>query len=277
MSDSGLTVSGVSVDFAGQRAVDGVSLGVAPGRVVGLVGESGSGKTTLARAIIGQVPLAAGRVLLDGVAVAGRRSRTAAQRRAVQLIQQDPFASLNPQLTVGAVLEELLRVHRLAGDANGRRARCRQLVEMVGLESDTLLRYPREFSGGQRQRIAIARALAVEPRVLIADEPTSSLDVSVQKTVLDLFAVLATHASSDRPVTAPGGTSDLNPRTPIATLFISHDLSVINAICDEVIVLRAGVVVERASVERFFTHPQHPYSRALLEAVPRLQIGSEIP
>lgn len=256
MTELGLTVSGLAVAFGGRRAVDGVDVRVTPGSVVGLVGESGSGKTTVARAIVGQLPLAAGRVLLDGVELAGRPHRTKEQRRAVQLIQQDPFASLNPQLTIGTVLEELLLVHRLAGDAAGRRARSRELLELVGLEPDGLDRYPRQFSGGQRQRIAIARALAVQPKVLIADEPTSSLDVAVQKTVLELFAELAT-------------------RTSIATLFISHDLSVISAICHEVVVLRDGKVLEHAPVGRFFRQPEHPYSRALLEAVPRIRFASD--
>ncbi len=257
---TGLDVVDVSVAYAGRRVVDGVSLQVRPGAVVGLVGESGSGKTSLARAIIGAVPLAGGSVRLDGATLGGRR--TAAERRAVQLVQQDPFASLNPLLTVGQVLEELLRVHGLpeggglstqrGGQASAqRRRRAEELVDLVGLPADALARYPREFSGGQRQRIAIARALAVEPRVLVADEPTSALDVSVQRTVLDIVSGLAR-------------------RMQLATLFISHDLSVIHAVCDEVVVLRDGVLLERAPASRFFTRPEHPYSRALLAAVPRL-------
>jgi peptide/nickel transport system ATP-binding protein len=209
---------------------------------------------------VGSVPLASGSILLDGVELrSGHRGRD--ERRAIQLVQQDPFASLNPALTVGSVLDELLRIHGLAGNAAGRRARAAELLGLVGLEPEALDRYPRQFSGGQRQRIAIARALAVEPAVLVADEPTSSLDVSVQKTVLELVSGLAS-------------------RMNLATLFISHDLSVISAVCDQVAVLQGGRLVEVAPSGRFFTHPEHPYSRALLEAVPRIakpRIDEEAP
>jgi len=247
---SGLELVDVGVSYGSTRVIDAVSLQVAPGRIVGLVGESGSGKTTLARAIVGSVPLAAGSIRLDGVELrSGHRSRE--ERRAIQLVQQDPFASLNPALTIGYVLDELLRVHGLGGDRAGRRARSAELLGLVGLEAETLDRYPRQFSGGQRQRIAIARALAVEPAVLVADEPTSSLDVSVQKVVLELL-------------------SGLSVQMNLATLFISHDLSVIHAVCDHVAVLQGGRLVEVAPSGRFFTHPGHPYSRALLEAVPRI-------
>ncbi|HEY3547635.1 MAG TPA: ATP-binding cassette domain-containing protein [Propionicimonas sp.] len=247
---SGLELVDVGVAYGATRVIEAVSLQVAPGRIVGLVGESGSGKTTLARAIIGSAPLAAGSIRLDGVELhSGHRSSE--ERRAIQLVQQDPFASLNPALTIGFVLDELLRVHGLGGDRAGRRKRSAGLLGLVGLEAGTLDRYPRQFSGGQRQRIAIARALAVEPAVLVADEPTSSLDVSVQKTVLELL-------------------SGLSVQMNLATLFISHDLSVIHAVCDHVAVLQGGRLVEVASSGRFFTHPEHPYSRALLEAVPRI-------
>jgi peptide/nickel transport system ATP-binding protein len=247
---SGLELVEVGVAYGSARVIDAVSLQVAPGRIVGLVGESGSGKTTLARAIVGSVPLASGSIRLDGVQLrSGHRSGE--ERRAIQLVQQDPFASLNPALTIGYVLDELLRVHGLGGDRAGRRSRSAELLGLVGLEDEALDRYPRQFSGGQRQRIAIARALAVEPAVLVADEPTSSLDVSVQKTVLELL-------------------SGLSVQMNLATLFISHDLSVIHAVCDNVAVLQGGRLVEVAPSGRFFTHPEHPYSRALLEAVPRI-------
>ena len=251
MTGTGLQLVDVGVAYGATRVVDSVSLSVGPGRIVGLVGESGSGKTTLARAIVGTVPLRSGSILLDGVELrSARRSRD--ERRAIQLVQQDPFTSLNPQLTIGDVLDELLRVHHLGGEGRARRRqRAAELLGLVGLEADGLDRYPRQFSGGQRQRIAIARALAVEPAVLIADEPTSSLDVSVQKTVLELLSLLSAQMN-------------------LATLFISHDLSVIHAVCDEVAVLRGGRLVELAPSSRFFTHPRHPYSRTLLEAVPRI-------
>jgi ABC-type glutathione transport system ATPase component len=247
---SGLELVDVGVAYGSTRVIEAVSLQVAPGRIVGLVGESGSGKTTLARAIVGSVPLSSGSIRLDGVELrSGHRSSE--ERRAIQLVQQDPFASLNPALTIGYVLDELLRVHGIGNDRAGRRSRSAELLGLVGLEAEVLDRYPRQFSGGQRQRIAIARALAVEPAVLVADEPTSSLDVSVQKTVLELL-------------------SGLSVQMNLATLFISHDLSVINAICDHVAVLQGGRLVEVAPSGRFFTHPEHPYSRALLEAVPRI-------
>lgn len=260
MPEAGLELDRVTVAYAGHAVVDDVSLRVAPGGIVGLVGESGSGKTSLARAIVGTVPLASGAVRLDGAPLGRWRSR--ADRRAVQLVQQDPFASLNPLLTVGQVLDELLRVHGLpAGGGSStdygarssalRTGRAEELLGLVGLEPDARHRYPREFSGGQRQRIAIARALAVEPRVLVADEPTSALDVTVQRTVLGLFTELA-------------------ERMRLAVLLISHDLSVIHAVCDDVAVLQGGRLVEHAPADRFFTHPANPYSRRLLEAVPRL-------
>ncbi len=255
-----LEVRDVSVEYDGRRVVDRVSLRVAPGTIVGLVGESGSGKTTLARAIVGSVPVVTGSITLGGEGLGSRRSR--AERRAVQLVQQDPFASLNPLLTIGQVLEELLRVHGLPpsdrsrpgagrGSATLRRRRAEELVALVGLPPDSLHRYPRQFSGGQRQRIAIARALAVEPRVLVADEPTSALDVSVQRTVLDVLCGLA-------------------GRMELAVLLISHDLSVIHAACDDVAVLKDGRLVEHAPAAEFFARPRHPYSRELLESVPRL-------
>lgn len=252
MNDAGLRLTDIGVAYGSERVVESVSLAVAPGQIVGLVGESGSGKTTLAKAIVGTVRFIAGRITLGGVPLrSGRRSRE--ERRAIQLVQQDPFASLNPARTIGSVFNELLRTHHLpaGADTAGRRRRSEELLHLVGLEAQALDRYPRQFSGGQRQRIAIARALAVEPQVLIADEPTSSLDVSIQATVLELL-------------------SGLSERMNLATLFISHDLSVINAICSDVAVLRDGVLVEFAPASRFFTHPEHPYSRALLEAVPRI-------
>lgn len=243
---SGLEVRAVSIRYGATRAVAEVSLSVRPGRILGLVGESGSGKTSLARAIVGEVPLAAGSIALDAVVLGPRRSRD--ERRAVQLVQQDPYSSLNPLLTVGQVLVELLRD---GGSVPPVRVRAEELLASVGLPADALDRYPREFSGGQRQRIALARALAVDPRVLVADEPTSSLDASAQRTVLDVI-------------------EGLGRRMGLAVLLITHDLSVVNAVCDDVAVLREGELVEHAPAGRFFRHPEHPYSRALLEAVPRL-------
>lgn len=248
MTEQGLLARGVRVRLGGREILHGVDLTVAPGTVTGLVGESGSGKTTLARAIAGLVGCE-GSIRLDGTELAGTR-RDRALRRSVQLVQQDPYTTLNPRLRIGYVLDELLRVHGF-GERPARRARAVELLELVGLDAAALDRRPASFSGGQRQRIALARALAVEPRLLVLDEPTSSLDVSVQRTILDLVGGLA-HS------------------TGLATLFISHDLAVIHAVCDQVVVLRDGLVVEQAPAARFFTHPGDPYSRRLLAAVPRL-------
>lgn len=244
-----LEVIDLRVEIAGRRILSDVSLAVPAGRIVGVVGESGSGKTTLARAITGTIPIAAGELRLDGVTLGPRRS--ASERRAVQLVQQDPYASLNPMLRIGQVLDELLRLAEPGLDRDQRQLRAASLLELVDLPGELLERHPQRLSGGQRQRVAIARALAVAPQLLIADEPTSSLDVSVQCTVLDLISELAS-------------------RMHLATLLISHDLAVINACCDEVVVLREGQVLEQAPVADFFAAPQHPYSRALLAAVPRM-------
>jgi ABC-type glutathione transport system ATPase component len=243
------------VRYGATVAVDGVTLDVPSGTALGIVGESGSGKTTLARAVVGSTPLTGGAILFDG-APAGRR-RTRDERRAVQMVHQDPYSSLDPRMTVGQTLGELLRVHRLV-PRDRVRARSAELLRLVRLDEDVLGGYPHQFSGGQRQRIAIARALAVEPRVLVADEPTSALDVSVQATVIELLGRLQ---------------RELN----LTLLFISHDLAVVNAVCDRIAVMRDGRLVETADRAAFFAHPTDPYSRALLEAVPRLPGGGERP
>lgn len=250
MSEPGaLEVAGLSVELGGRRVVEGVDFVVPAGTILGLVGESGSGKTSIARAIVGSVPAAAGEIRLAGTVL--RRRRSAGERRAVQLIPQDPFGSLNPMLRIGQVFDELLRQVEPGSTRQQRRRSAAALLELVELPASVLEGYPRRFSGGQRQRIAIARALAVRPSVLIADEPTSSLDVSVQRTVLGLLAELA---ASRR----------------LATVLISHDLSVIHASCDQVVVLRAGRVLEQAPAQDFFSAPRHPYSQELLAAVPRM-------
>jgi oligopeptide/dipeptide ABC transporter ATP-binding protein len=233
-------------------AVDDVSLSVASGQMLGVVGESGSGKTTVARCLVGLQASDAGTITLGGDILSGRRS--AAERRAVQLVFQDPFASLNPRLRIATVLRELLAYHGLArGEAA--EARCRQLMEVVGLDADALARYPSAFSGGQRQRLAIARALAVEPAILVADEAVSSLDVSVQATILALFA-------------------DLRDRLGLGIVMISHNLAAVRHVCDQVAVMYLGKVVEIGSRDEIFADPRHPYTVALLAAAPRVRPGA---
>jgi oligopeptide/dipeptide ABC transporter ATP-binding protein len=243
-----LSAEAITVSFGDQVAVDDVSLAVDAGAAVGLVGESGSGKTTVARVLCGLRTPDSGQVLFDGEALPRRRS--VAQRRAVQMVFQDPFGSLNPRRRIGSMLVELLRVHGLAAGAE--RARALELLELVGLPGAALDRYPAAFSGGQRQRIAIARALAAEPRILIADEPVSALDVSVQATVLRVFAQLR---------------SELD----IGLLLISHNLAVIRVLCETVAVMYLGRLVETGTTGELFDDPRHPYTRALLAAVPRLR------
>lgn len=244
-----LTADGVSVRFGPTTALDDVGLRVGAGRTVGLVGESGSGKTTLARAILGLVPISSGRILLRGadVGALGRRERRAFLR-AVQLVPQDPYSSLDPRRTIGQTLAEALdpvrcrvRQHREAIAA---------ALEDVALPTDAIERYPHEFSGGQRQRIAIARALITRPDVVIADEMTSALDVSVQAEVLRLLDRLRTEHD-------------------LTMLFISHNLAVVQQVCDDVVVLYRGKVIESGPTADVFTDPGQEYTQRLLESVPR--------
>ena len=234
------------------RAVDGVSLTVAPAEIVGLVGESGCGKTTIGRCITGELAATQGEVRLEGTVV-GRRRETAV-RRSIQMVYQDPATSLNPRLSVRQVLAELLRVHRLV-PRDQVEQRCRELLGYVGLPARALDGYPHQFSGGQRQRIAIARALAVEPRMLVADEPVSALDVSVQATILALF-------------------DELRQRLGLAILLISHNLAVVRHLSDRVAVMYLGRIAETASRDALFEDPRAPYTQVLLKSAPRLsQVG----
>jgi oligopeptide/dipeptide ABC transporter ATP-binding protein len=231
------------------RAVDGVSFSVRAGRTFGLVGESGCGKTTLARAVLRLIEPTGGSVRLEGREVTSLPGRALKPlRRRMQMVFQDPNASLPPRRTVGKTLREPLETHGI-GARDERDRRVADLLETVGLDAGAAGRYPHEFSGGQRQRIAIARALAPKPRLLVADEAVSGLDVSVQSQILNLLA-------------------ELRQRLGLAIVFISHDLAVVQHVADDVGVMYLGRLVETAPVRRLFAMPAHPYTRALLDAMP---------
>jgi len=240
------------------KAVDGVSASVREGQTLGVVGESGSGKTTLGLALL-RLLSSEGAIRFEGQRVDGWPSKALRPlRKAMQIVFQDPFGSLSPRLSVGEIVEEGLLVHGLAGDRATRRARITQALEEVGLDPATQDRYPHEFSGGQRQRIAIARALALQPRLLILDEPTSALDVSVQAQIVDLLR-------------------ELQRRYRLAYVFISHDLRVVRALANHLLVMKNGRVVEAGPARRVFDDPQHPYTQALLAAALNLEaVGNSV-
>jgi peptide/nickel transport system ATP-binding protein len=255
MTDPLLTIDDLVVEYPGKgfraqpfRALKGVSLDIRPGETVGLVGESGSGKTTLGRAVLGLAPVTEGKITYDGrdISHLGKRERRALAAD-IQVVFQDPYSSLNPNLTIEQILAEPLTAS--GTDAKTARGRVGDLLDRVGLPADAARRLPREFSGGQRQRIAIARALALDPKLIVCDEPVSALDLSTQARVLDLFI-------------------EIQERTGVAYLFITHDLAVVRHISHRVAVMYRGELVETGDGDQVTSAPAHPYTQRLFLAAP---------
>ncbi len=232
------------------KAVDDVSLEILPGETLGLVGESGCGKSTLGRTVLRLLDPTAGQIFFDGHDITTMsQGNLRPVRREMQMIFQDPYASLNPRMSVGSIVAEPIEIHGLARNAAERRERVTALLEKVGLRPEAAARYPHEFSGGQRQRVGIARALAVEPRFIVCDEPISALDVSIQAQIVNLL-------------------QDLQEAENLTYLFIAHDLHIVRHVCDRVAVMYLGRVVELGEARKLYATPKHPYTQALLSAVP---------
>ena len=232
------------------KAVDGISFSIQSGETLGLVGESGCGKTTAGRTILGLYPITAGKVLISGISLENASKEQMNNfRRKAQMIFQDPYASLNPRWTVSAIIGEPLRVHNILPDEKARDERVHELMLKVGLSPRLINRFPHEFSGGQRQRIGVARALAVNPLFIVCDEPISALDVSIQAQVVNLL-------------------EEIQDEFTLTYLFIAHDLSMVRHICDRVAVMYLGIIVELTERNELYENPLHPYTQALLSAVP---------
>lgn len=232
------------------KAVDGVSFRVHKGETLGLVGESGCGKSTTGLAILRMLPTTSGHIVFQGIDITDyNRKQMRPIRRRIQMVYQDPFGSLDPRMRIGDIIGEPLKIHKLRGSKPERRARVMELLEMVGLQHDMIDRYPHQFSGGQRQRINIARALAVEPRLLICDEPVSALDVSIQAQVVNLF-------------------QELQEELGISTIFVAHDLAVVRHVSQRIAVMYLGTIVEVSARDELYADPKHPYTKALLGAIP---------